>query len=119
MGMKKTFAVLLSIIMAAACASCAGGPEPAPAEGGGTVYIITDYYDDTGGFSSLGQALDEENSEKTLTVNEGDALAVGDREYIVTAETLTLSFYTQPSLDEVVVWWVDYCEGWKERGGVK
>jgi hypothetical protein len=35
---------------------------------------------------------------------------------LVTAESLTLSFYTQPSLAEVIQWWTDYVEIWEEGG---
>jgi len=54
-----------------------------------------------------------------LTVSADDKIVVGDREYTVTAESLVLSFYTQPSLDEVILWWDEYCEGFIERGQVK
>lgn len=85
----------------------------------GTVYIITDYYDENGEFSALGSALDEENAEKVLMVKADDTIIVSDHEYTVIAESLTLTFYTQPSLDEVIQWWTDYCESRIERGEVK
>lgn len=118
--MKKAFAFLLAFLTMVFCAACGGAPangqagtpppDTAPADDRGTLYAIADYYDANGGFSALGLALDEENSEKVLTVKAGDILIVGNREYSVTAESLTLTFYTQPSLDEVIVWWMDYCE---------
>ena len=71
-------------------------------------YIITDYYNNEDGkFSPIGLMLDEMNSERVLTVRGGDVLIIGDRRYEVTAESLTLSFYTQPSNDQVVQWWTD------------
>jgi len=119
--MRKTYTFFLALIIIALCVSCADEPvnEPTstpPTDGGGTVYTITDYYDVNGGYSDLGLALDEENGEKTLTVKSGDTLIVGGHSYSVTAEILTIPFYTQPSLDEVVDWWTDYCENRIERG---
>ena len=77
---------------------------------------ILDYYNADGGFSALGLALDEENSEKVLTVTAGETLIAGTSKYIVTAESIVLCFYTQPSLAEVIEWWTDYCEGLKNIG---
>ena len=31
---------------------------------------------------------------------------------------ITTPFYTQPSLDEVMAWWTDYCESRVERGEI-
>jgi len=85
----------------------------------GMTYNITDYYNtDDGKFSDLGLALSGENSERELTVRGGDILIDGDRRYEVMAESLTLSFYTQPSLDQVVQWWSDYLDSWAESGKV-
>ena len=122
--MKKAFAFLLGTMIVALCVSCANKPasestEAPPPSDKGTVHTITDYYDANGGFSALGLALDEENAEKVLSVKVGDTLIVGDHEYTVTAESLTIPFYTQPSLDEVIQWWADYCESRIERGEVK
>jgi beta-lactamase regulating signal transducer with metallopeptidase domain len=82
------------------------------------VYTITDYYAENGKFSELGLALDEINSERTLVVNGGDILIAGGRRYEVTAESLPLSFYTQPSIDRVIGWWIDYLDSWAESGKV-
>jgi len=100
-----------------------GVVEPAPEipESGGVVnakrvYTITDYYNENGQFSELGLALNERNSEKVLTVSSGDILIIGNRQYIVTIESLTLSYYPQPSLDLVIQWWTDYLNNWAESG---
>ena len=126
--MKRITALFLVFIMAILCLSCGrpatDAPRPpsdgiqnaVPLKKTEPVYIITDYYDEGGEFSALGLALDEENSEKVLTVKSGDTLVVGEREYVVTAPTLTLSFYTQPTLDEVIAWWTEYCQSRIERG---
>ena len=121
--MKKTLALLLALIIMVFCASCANTPadeqtSTPPADDTGTVYTIKDYYDANGGFSAVGSALDEENGEKVLKVNADDTLIVGDSRYKVTAEALTLHFYTQSSLDEVIVWWTDYMGSAQERGQV-
>jgi len=121
--MKKTVIVLLAFIIMVWCASCAGTPAneqtsmPTSVDKG-TVYTIADYYDANGGFSALKSALDEENGEKVLTVKAGDRLIVGDHAYTVIAESLTIPFYTQLSLDEVLRWWTDYCESRIARGEV-
>ena len=122
--MRKSFAFLLAVIIMTLCASCADRPahesaNKPPSDNTGTVYTITDYYDANGGFSALGQALDEENGEKVLTVKAGDVLIVGDHAYTVTAQSLTIPFYTQPLLDEVIDWWVDYFQSRLERDEVK
>ena len=108
--MKKRiiFAVLVVVILLS-CVSCGDKPidrqtDTSPTANTGTVYTITDYYDESGGFSALGSGLDEENAEKVLTVKADDTIIVGDHEYTVIAESLTISFYTQPSLDEVIEW---------------
>jgi hypothetical protein len=77
-------------------------------------YIITDYYTEDGTFSDLGLALDEMDSEKVLSVSGGDTLIVGDRKYEVSIESLALSFYTQPSIDQVIEWWTNYLDSWAE-----
>lgn len=122
--MKKTIltlSVLLTLFLLTACTNSAGNTDdktgtssPLP-NGTGTVYRITDYYDADGGFSSLGLALDEENSEKVLKASEGDTLIVGDQEYVV-VHSLVIPFYTQTSLDEALAWWTAYCESRVERG---
>jgi len=82
----------------------------------GATYIITDYYDENGAFSDLGLALDEVDSEKVLIINAGETFIIGDRKYIVMAESLSVSFYTQSSINEVLQWWADYIEIWEESG---
>jgi beta-lactamase regulating signal transducer with metallopeptidase domain len=82
------------------------------------IYIITDYYNANGRFSGRGLALNEKNSEKVLKVSGGDILIAGDKQYIVTAESLTLFFYTQPSFEQVMHWWVDYLDSWATSGKV-
>ena len=118
---RRILVVLLTVVMLLLCASCADTPpnEPTnalPADAAGTVYTIADYYNADGGFSALGLALNEENAEKVLTATGGDTLIVGDHAYSVTAESLTLTLYTQPSMDEVIEWWMEYCEGWEAQG---
>ena len=81
-------------------------------------YAIIDYYNEDGRFSDLGLALDEKDFERVLSVSGGDVLIVGSRQYEVTTESLTLSFYTQPSLDQVIQWWADYMDSWAESGKV-
>ena len=111
-------ALLLALALLIVCVACTqGGQTDTPRkEFTGTVYRITDYYDRNGGFSALGRALPEENGEKVLTVQAGDGLIVGNKEYRVEAASLKLSFYTQNSLSEVTEWWTDYCDLWKSRG---
>ena len=82
------------------------------------MYVITDYYRENGVFSDLGLELDEMNFEKVLVVNRGCVLIAGDRRYKVAAESLTLSFYTQSSLEHVIRWWIDYLDSWAESGKV-
>jgi beta-lactamase regulating signal transducer with metallopeptidase domain len=81
-------------------------------------YIITDYYDEDGSFSDLGLAIDEIDSERALVVRGGDILNVDGRKYEVTVESLALSCYTQPSLDQVIIWWIDCLDSWAESGKV-
>jgi beta-lactamase regulating signal transducer with metallopeptidase domain len=78
-------------------------------------YIITDYYTEDGTLSDLGLALDEMDSERVLSVSGGDTLIVGDRKYEVSNESLALSFYTQPSIDQVIEWWTNYLDSWVEN----
>jgi hypothetical protein len=127
--MKKTFALLLALSIMILCASCGGTPADeqmsTPQSSGsstsasnetGTVYTITAYYDADGGYSALGSALSEATGEKVLTVKSGDVLIAGSHSYSITTESLTIPFYTQPSLDEVLAWWTDYCQSRIERG---
>ena len=85
----------------------------------GRIYIA-DYYDAHGGFSALGLALplDGTSSETVLTVKAGDVIIVGGGQYKVAEESVTISFYTQPTLDGVIVWWTDYMDTWQDNGGV-
>ena len=85
-----------------------------------TVYKITDYYKEDGKFSALGAALptDSKSGDKVLTVKNGDIIIVGDKQYKVTADSLMLPLYTQPSLDKVIVWWTDYMNDWKDSGKI-
>jgi len=85
------------------------------------VYSIIDYYNADGKFSDLGRALpfDSKNGEPALTVKKGDVIIVGDLKYTVVAESLTLYFYTQPSLTAVIQWWTDYFKDVEESGIVK
>ena len=106
------------------------GPSPAPAQAPAqtaptepkaeSAIKILDYYDSSGKFSSLGQALpsDTKTGDKVLTVRKGDTVVVGDKQYKVTADTIDLSFYTQPSTDKVIIWWTDYMKDWLEGGKV-
>ena len=125
--MKKIFSLALSALLTlsllTACGTSGGGKteggndtSPPSRNGTGTVYQIADYYDADGGFSGPGLALEEENGEKVLKGKKGDTLIVGEQQYKVTAETLTIPFYTQNSLDGVIEWWTDYCESRVERG---
>jgi len=84
----------------------------------GRIYIIADYYNEDGKFSGAGLALAEGTSEKVLTVSGGDILVAGDRQYEVTTQSLTLSFYTQPSPGQAVRWWTDYLNSWAQSGKV-
>ena len=82
-------------------------------------YIITDYYNNEDGkFSARGLALDESDSERVLMVESGDILIAGDRRFEVEAESLTLSFNTQPTHEQVVLWWTDCLDSWVEHGKV-
>lgn len=93
-------------------------PDVEPPAAAGKKYTIADYYNEDGSFSGLGLALTERDSEKQLTVKAGDLLVVDGRQYTVVANSLTLSFYTQPSLDNAMTWWADYLDSWAESGKV-
>ena len=125
--MKKilTLALLLTVTLLISCGGTDEGVSPtndpsdtppASLEPGKTYYIITDYYNEDGSYSELGLALEEVNSEKALALSGGEIFIVSDRQYMVTAETLTLSFYTQSSLSDVIQWWNDYVKIWSEDG---
>jgi len=125
--MKKVILFLVTLMVMTVHVSCTkpeNGQTAAPSndtvlptsDATGDDYAILDYYNDDGSFSALGQALDEVNTEKTLALSDGDIFVVNSRRYIVTAETLTLSFYTQSSLADVVQWWTDYIKLWEEGG---
>ena len=93
-------------------------------------FNITDYYNEDGSFSDLGTGLgigtgiglgsapDATDSERELAVSGGDTLIVGARVYKVTVESLTLTFYTQPSLNQAIQWWTDYLNSWTETGKI-
>ena len=82
-------------------------------------YVIDDWYNNEDGkLSTFELGLDGENSEGELTVRSGDILVVGDRRYIVAAQSLTLSVYPQPSLDQAIRWWVDYLDSWSQSGEI-
>ncbi len=83
-------------------------------------YNISDYYNTDGTFSARGGALptDPVNGDRVLNVKSGDAIGVGNRQYKVTAEALTLYFYTQSSYNDVVTWWIEYMNSAQERGQV-
>jgi hypothetical protein len=84
------------------------------------IYDIADYYNEDGAFSALGLelgfGLDEKDTGRAMTVSGGDVIIAGGRKYVVAVESLTLSFYTQPSPDQVVQWWIDYLDSWAESG---
>ena len=92
--------------------------ESTPAVTEGTI-TITDYYDAGGKFSALGQALSADSSgDKSLTVKKDEIVIVGDNAYKVTADSLVLSFYTQPSRNELIKWWTEYMNDWLASGKV-
>jgi len=90
----------------------------ADAEGFEQTYTIADYYNEDGSFSELGLALEVVNTEKVLTVNEGDVVVAGERHFRVLAESFIFSFYTQPSLTHVIDWWTVYLVSLEEGGVV-
>ena len=124
--MKKTVTILLAAVVLLSLVSCAdkpagGGTDKPPTnkpsvDSSGTVYLIAEYYDENGGYSALGLALDEVNTEKVLTVSAGDTLILGERKYSVVAESLMLPFYTQPSFGEVTAWWTEHLRDWEASG---
>jgi hypothetical protein len=93
-----------------------GPPAEEPPAISGNTYLIDDFYHADGSFSALGLALEEKDFEKSLTVGAGDIIIVGGQQYRVTADSLALSFYTQPSLDSVVIWWTDYLNSLVDSG---
>ncbi|MCL2164958.1 MAG: sigma-70 family RNA polymerase sigma factor [Oscillospiraceae bacterium] len=93
-------------------------PVVVPPPASGNSYNISSYYNSDGTFSSLGLSLDDRNSEKVLTVRSGDVIAVGPKQYTVVVSSLTLSFYPQPSLDEVIKWWTSYLDNLASDGRV-
>ena len=115
-------ALLTVVSLLAACNGDKGNAPPpenttqTPDEPEEVYCNITDYYNTDGTFSDLGLVLEEVDSEKVLVLGDGDIFTLNSRKYIVTAESLTLSFYTQPSLAEVIQWWTEYVEIWEESG---
>ena len=129
MAMKRVsayvMAMLLVFFLLAACGGNGNGGGESVQEndhGSGSAaavegaYIIANYYNEDGTFSALGLALDEVNSEKTLLLSDGDIFVVENKIYMVTTESLALSFYTQSSLADVVLWWTDYVRIWEGSG---
>ena len=84
-----------------------------------TVYIISEYYSQSGEFSSLGAVLAEQGGEKVQNVKKDDIIVVNGQKYIVIAATYTIPFYTQSSLAEVNQWWADYITDAEIRGIVQ
>ena len=134
--MKKILTALLLLLIMILCVSC-GDTQPNEQSGTPTAenntpasdnndndddsekfYIIADYYNEDGTFSDLGLALDEIDSEKVLILKNGEAFIIGDRKYRIMTESLTVSFYTQPSFDEVMQWWADYIKIWEESNNI-
>ena len=132
--MKKIFILLLVIILTALCAACggtlAGGQKSTgtpSSENAASVpddsentYIVTDYYNEDGTYSDLGRSIpfDSSNGERMLAVGIGDVIIVSEQQYKVAAESLKLPFYTQSSLNEVIVWWTEYMNSAQERGDI-
>ena len=81
-------------------------------------YRIADYYNEDGSFSALGLGLEEIDYARMLTVEEGDTVIAGDRQFLVLAETYSFSFYTQSSLTRVIEWATEYLESLEESGVV-
>jgi len=130
--MKKIIAFGLALITIISCASCGdvqtnekkdtlssenGNPT---SDDSGKVYNITDYYKEDGTYSDLGRSIpfDVSNGERMLTVYIGDVIVVGERQYKITVESIKLPFYTQSSIDEIIVWWIDYMNSGQERGDI-
>jgi hypothetical protein len=125
--MKKLLSLTLALMFMALGASCSGNTsneqtEAPPPENVAPIpdnaYIIADYYNEDGTFSSLGLALEEANMEKVLTIKEGEVFVVNGRQYRVMVEELTVSFYTQSSIAEVFEWWSDYTSMWEINGTI-
>jgi len=85
----------------------------------GTRYNITDYYTQDGKLSGLGQALGTTNDTAVLRVAAGDILTLGNLRYEVKKPSLTLPFYTQPSLDLVVRWWTAWLHSQAEADAIR
>jgi len=118
--MKKSFAILAIFTTLALCVSCntakSNQTDTPPTENPAAVYTIADYYNESGALSDLGLALEEENSEKVLSINNNALIVVGERKYRVTTETIKLPVYTQPSYDEVMRWWTEHLDSLVENG---
>ena len=82
------------------------------------IYEIADYYNSDGSFSKLGLSLGEVNSEKVLTLKNGDIFVVGKFRYMIATTSVNLPFYTQGSLDDVIRWWADYAKTLEDTGEV-
>jgi len=81
-------------------------------------YSIADYYNEDGSFSALGLELDEIDFARVLTVEEGDTIIAGTRQFLVVVESYSFSFYTQSSLASVIEWVTDYLKSLEESGVV-
>ena len=112
---KYSLTILLAFIAMAFCAASVVLQGKTAV----TVYTVTDFYNTNGGLSDLGLALEEQDSEKTLKVKYGDVLIVGKRQYKVTADSLTLFFYSLPSHEMVIEFWNDYMNSWEGIETVK
>jgi hypothetical protein len=123
-AMRNLLSLSLALTMLLLCAACAetqsaesttATPLSATQD---TVYTIADYYNENGGLSALGLALplDMNTSERMLEVKAGNILVVGAKRYRISAKSIVLPLYTQPSLDQVFAWWTEYCESWIENG---
>ncbi|MCL2150848.1 MAG: hypothetical protein FWH50_01320 [Coriobacteriia bacterium] len=126
--MRKTIILALTILLAPSLLfACGSGGDSSPQGSGDlpagdsskTAYVIDDYYNPDGSFSSLGLALNEQNSEKVLILSEGDVFVIGSRRYEILSDSLTLIFYTQNSQDAVTTWWIDCAQRWIDAGFIQ
>ena len=87
----------------------------------GKTYNIADYYNADGTLSTLGEALplDPTSGDKALAIENGDIVIVNGQKYIVTVGSLSLGFYTQPTMDEVNAWWDETMDRLVNNGSVK
>jgi hypothetical protein len=76
-------------------------PPAQPPAGAGT-YNIADFYDKSG----------------QLSVNKGDIIIVGQRQYRVLPNTYTISYWSQNTLNTAISWWTDYMNSYAADGVV-